>query len=85
MSPSEIDVLAAIREIAARELQMTREIQPAHELLADLELDSLSLMTMLVELEHRFWVHLPPADSDVLRTVQDLVAQVVAHAGAPRP
>ncbi len=83
--PTEPDVLAAIREIAARELQKTREILPSHELIGDLELDSITLVTMLAELENRFEVHLPPADSEALRTVQDLVARVMEHAGAPRP
>jgi acyl carrier protein len=85
VNPTESDVLAAIRAIAARELRMTREILPAHELIGDLELDSISLVTMLAELENQFWVHLPPADSEALRTVQDLVARVVEHSGAPRP
>jgi acyl carrier protein len=77
MSVAETEVLEAIREIAARELQMAREILPSHELIADLELDSITLVTMLASIENRFRVCLPPVDDGTLRTVQHVVEQVV--------
>jgi acyl carrier protein len=77
MSPTEADVLAAIREIAAGELQLTRPISPSHELVADLELDSMSLVALLASVENRFRVALPRADSGILRTVGDIVDGVI--------
>lgn len=74
------DVLAAIREIAARELLIYGEILPAHELIGDLELDSISLVTMLAAIENRFRVQLPPADAGTLQTVQHVIEHVVARA-----
>jgi acyl carrier protein len=70
-------VLEAIRQIAIRELQMTREILPAHELIEDLELDSITLVTMLASIENQFRVQLPPSDSEAMRTVQDIVEHVI--------
>ncbi len=84
MSATETDVLAAIREIAATELQISREILPSHELLADLELDSIALVTMLAAIENRFRVILP-AESQTLRTVRDIVAEVVQRTREDRP
>lgn len=79
------DVLAAIREIAARELGMSRPIAASHDLITDLELDSITLVTMLAAVENRFQVRLPPADSEVVRTVQDIVEQVVRCRRDRRP
>lgn len=76
-SITETDVLEAIREIAARELQMAREILPSHELIGDLELDSITLVTMLASIENRFRVCLPSADEGTIKTVQHIVEQVV--------
>jgi len=75
--PTEADVLAAIRDIAATESPTTGEILPSHELVADLELDSMTLVVLLVSLENRFRVALPRADSQTLRTVRDVVDGVV--------
>jgi acyl carrier protein len=85
MMPTEQDVLAAIREIAARELQMTREVLPSHELIADLALDSITLVTLLVSIENQFRVHLPRADSESLRTVGDIVEHVLQSCRERQP
>ena len=84
VGPTETDVLAAIREVAATELQIAREVLPSHELIGDLELDSIALVTMLASIENRFRVILPPAESGTLRTVWDIVEQVVQCARTER-
>lgn len=84
-SITEIEVLEAIREIAAQELQMAREILPSHELIGDLELDSITLVTMLASIENRFRVCLAPADAGSIRTVQDIVEQVLQCCGECQP
>jgi acyl carrier protein len=84
-SITETDVLEAIREIATRELQIRRELLPSHELIGDLELDSIKLVTMLASIENRFRVCLEPADAGSIRTVQDIVEQVLQRSGESRP
>jgi acyl carrier protein len=79
-SITETDVLEVIREIASRELQMDREVLPSHELIRDLELDSVTLVTMLASIENRFRVQLPPADTGSIQTVQHIMDQVVQRA-----
>lgn len=77
MSITQTSVLEAIREIATRELQMEREILPSHELIGDLELDSITLVTMLSAIENRFRVCLPSTDAGTMKTVQHVIEQVL--------
>ena len=62
-SAAEAAVLQEIRRIAAEELEWTRPVQPADDLLRDLQLDSLGLTVLAVGLENRFRVRLTEEDS----------------------
>lgn len=48
------------------------------ELLADLELDSIQLLTLIVEIENRFRICLDVEDEQSLSTVGDLI-QLIEH------
>lgn len=80
-SPTEEQVLAEIRRIVARELEITGPIQSHHGLIQDLRLDSLGLTVLAVGLEDRFRVRLTEEDSAQINTVQDLVRLVASRAG----
>ncbi len=69
-----------IRDVAVRELGVTRDVQPTDDLAVDVGLDSLSLMTLVVALEDRFRVIL--TNEDQARTVGDL-ARLVASRATP--
>ena len=73
------EVLREIGRIAREELGMAREIRPGDDLLADLQLDSVSLLTLVVGLEDRFSVTLEEEDAAQVRTVQDLANLVVSR------
>lgn len=77
MKPTEAEVLQAIQQIAAKELNFSREIQPSHALFGDLELDSISLVTLLAALENRFRVCLPSMDSFSVKTIGDLIQMLI--------
>lgn len=79
--PTEEQVLAEIRQIVARELEITGPIQFHHGLIQDLRLDSLGLTVLAVGLEDRFRVKLTEEDSAQINTVQDLVRLVASRAG----
>jgi acyl carrier protein len=84
MKPTEAEVLQAIQQIATQELHMAREIHPSHALFGDLELDSITIVTLLASLENRYRVCLPPTDSVSLQTVGDVIRSVLeASQGAP--
>lgn len=70
-------VLAEIRRILATELQRSEPVEPHHELVKDLRLDSLGAVVLAVGLEDRFRVTLDEALGDTVVTVADLVEEVV--------
>lgn len=76
---AEAAVLEEIRRIAAEELEWTRPVQPADDLLRDLQLDSLGLTVLAVGLENRFRVRLTEEDSAGVLTVRDLMRLVAAR------
>ncbi|MCI0572044.1 MAG: acyl carrier protein [Myxococcaceae bacterium] len=80
MGDRQVRVLAEIRRIAAEELDFRGPIEPHHELMKDLQLDSLGLTVMAVELENRFRVRLSEEDSAQVKTVGELVKLVAERA-----
>jgi acyl carrier protein len=83
--PDEARVLEEIRRIARQELELEREVQPADDLLADLQLDSMALIVLAVGVENRFRVKLSEADAVAVRTVGELAALVVQRAEEAGP
>lgn len=70
------DVLAEIRRYVAEEAGRPGEVRPDSELLADLQLDSVHLLGLVVALEDRYRVVLAEEDAAAVRTVADLCALV---------
>jgi acyl carrier protein len=70
-------VFAEIARVLRDELQLAKAIQPTDDLAADLQLDSVSLLTLVVELENRFRVALNEEDAADIHTVAELAALVV--------
>jgi acyl carrier protein len=85
-SAPEKEILAGVREVLRDELERRVEIGPETELLRDLELDSLALVTLVAELENRFRIVLAEEESEAaaIVTVGDLVAHVRARIDAGR-
>ncbi|XXF77339.1 acyl carrier protein [Myxococcaceae bacterium GXIMD 01537] len=86
MGETEREVIAEIRRIAAEELEWRGTVEPSHDLVRDLQLDSLGLTVMAVGLENRFRIRLSEEDAQGLQTVGDLARLVAARAvagGAP--
>lgn len=68
------DILAGIRAVAAEHLEFTGEVTPETRLVEVLELDSVRLLTLVVEVENHFDVCLEEGDEDGVETAGDLVA-----------
>lgn len=73
---SEAEILAEIRRIFTQEMGRTSPVLTSHRLAADLQLDSVSLLTLVVGLENRFQVILDEGDTEGVSTVGDLVGLV---------
>ncbi|HYO55523.1 acyl carrier protein [Archangium sp.] len=79
MLENELLVLSEIRRIVSRELDWKGPVEPSHHLMRDLQLDSLGLTVLVVELENRFRIRLPLEDSVGVSTVGDLTRLVVSR------
>lgn len=80
MGENESVVLLEIRRILAQELDWKEPVEPSQHLTRDLQLDSLGLTVLAVELENRFRIRLSMEDSVGVSTVGDLVRLVAARA-----
>ncbi len=80
MVENELAVLREIRRIVSQELDWQAEVEPAHHLMKDLQLDSMGLTVLAVELENHFRIRLSMEDSVGVNTVGDLMRLVAAKA-----
>ncbi|HEX8439107.1 acyl carrier protein [Archangium sp.] len=79
MADNELIVLFEIRRILAQELDWKGPVEPAHHLMRELQLDSLGLTVLAVELENRFRIRLSMEDSLGVSTVGDLMRLVASR------
>ena len=70
------EILAGIQTIAREHLDHDAPLSLSQRLVEDLELDSIRMLTLAVEVEDRFRVILPEDLGAELRTVGDLVGLV---------
>jgi acyl carrier protein len=68
------DVLAGIAEVARKHLGWEGRLSPELRLVEDLELDSLKMLTLALEVENHFRVRLDPEAG--IETVGELVAAI---------
>jgi acyl carrier protein len=81
---SRAEILARLRELVRRELGYRGPIELESALAADLGLDSVRLLTLVVELENAFRVVIEPDEGDEppvrVGEVVDLIARRLAEA-----
>jgi len=70
------EIFAEIAELARDKLEYAGELHPEMRLVEDLELDSIRLLTLAMEVEDHFEVRLDEADEEGIGTVADLVGVV---------
>jgi acyl carrier protein len=73
---TDAEILAAVAAVARAHLEWTGELRPEMRLVEELQLDSLKLLTLAVEVENRFRIRLDEADETGIVTVGDLVAAI---------
>jgi len=74
MTPEEI--LRGVEKVAREHLNRPGELRRKMDLIEDLELDSLLLLTLAVEVENEFQIYLEEEDEAAIRTVGDLIDTV---------
>ena len=77
MAASEQEILAGLAEIVNEETGIpTDAVQPDKSFTDDLDIDSLSMMTIVVNAEEKFGVRIPDDDVKNLSTVGDAVSYI---------
>jgi acyl carrier protein len=74
------EVIAVIGRVLREELGISRDVRAEDDLLADLQLDSVGVLTLVVGLEDHFRIALAEQDAAQVRTVADLARLVAARA-----
>jgi acyl carrier protein len=72
--PVAAEALAVIDRVLRAELRLERPVRPEDRLVEDLQLDSVSLITLVVELENAFQVALREEDAAEVKTCAELAA-----------
>jgi acyl carrier protein len=70
---TDAEILAAVQEVAREHVGFEGTLDPDQRLVEDLELDSIKVLTMVVEVENRFRIVLDPEMESEIVTVDDLV------------
>ena len=74
MAQSEQEILAGLAEIVNEETGLdTESVQPDKSFTEDLDIDSISMMTIVVNAEEKFDVTIPDEEVKNLKTVEDAV------------
>ena len=82
MAHSEDEILAGLAEIVNEETGLeTDQVQPEKSFTDDLDIDSLSMMTIVTLAEEKFEVRIPDEEVKNLATVGDAVKYITANQG----
>ena len=74
MAQSEQEILEGLAEIVNEETGIeTDQVEPDKSFTDDLDIDSLSMMTIVVNAEEKFYVTIPDEEVKNLKTVEDAV------------
>lgn len=80
------DILGGIQTVVDRHLDLERSvtIEPATDILGDLQLDSIQQFTLIVELENHFRIAFSSGDEQGIATIADVVELIDAQMIAAR-
>ena len=82
MAQSEAEILDGLAEIVNEETGIeTDQVEPDKSFTDDLDIDSLSMMTIVVNAEEKFGVKIPDDEVKNLKTVNDAVSYIATAQG----
>jgi acyl carrier protein len=84
MEPAMSDTLSELNRLLRERLGRGERLRPETELAADLALDSIEQLELVVELENHFAIALDTEGDEPIRTIGELVAQIERALGAAR-
>ena len=75
------NIEARVNEIIAQQLEVSPEqVQGTASFTEDLKADSLAVVELVLALEEAFKIEIPDEDTEQIKTVQDAIDYIKAHA-----
>ncbi|HJZ88299.1 MAG TPA: acyl carrier protein [Polyangia bacterium] len=75
------NIEARVKEIIAQQLEVNPEqVRPEASFTDDLKADSLAVVELVLALEEAFKIEIPDEDTEQIKTVQDAIDYIKAHA-----
>jgi acyl carrier protein len=75
------DIEAKVKEIICNQLEVSPEqLRPEASFIDDLKADSLAVVELVLALEEAFKIEIPDEDTEQIKTVQDAIDYIKAHA-----
>ena len=75
------DIPSEVKRIIKEQLDVDeKDIKPESSFIDDLGADSLGLVELVLAFEEAFEIDIPDEDTEKIRTVQDAVSYIEAHA-----
>ena len=75
------DIASEVKRIIKEQLDVEeKDIKPESTFIEDLGADSLGLVELVLAFEEAFEIDIPDEDTEKIRTVQDAIIYVEAHA-----
>ena len=75
------DIASEVKRIIKEQLDVEeKDIKPESTFIEDLGADSLGLVELVLAFEEAFEIDIPDEDTEKIKTVQDAVDYVLAHA-----
>ena len=75
------NIEARVKEIIAQQLEVSPEqVQAKASFTEDLKADSLAVVELVLALEEAFKIEIPDEDTEQIKTVQDAIDYIKAHA-----
>lgn len=70
-----------IKELISQQLEVSEDqLKPQASFIDDLKADSLTVVELVLALEQEFDIEIPDEDTEKIKTVQDAINYVKAHA-----
>jgi acyl carrier protein len=78
---SQDELTERVNKIIAEKLGVNKaEVIPSASFIEDLNADSLDVVELVMAMEREFDIEIPDDEAEKIRTVQDALAYIVAHA-----
>ena len=76
------EIAKKVQDIIAESLGVARaDVVPSAAFITDLNADSLDVVELVMAIEKEFDLEIPDTEAEKIRTVQDAMDYIVAHAG----